>query len=279
MLDHVTITTRRRSYWLLFILSLLIGTGALVLTLPIYGKGFNGRSFFDIGATKAWEVLGLRLESWQLAPIGALILAAFAVAVLGAIIASFRKTASEEIYFLAFWAASCAFESGRVLVARFLEAGAPPAWVLLTTRVVLAARFSGYGAFFLAGLRSAGFRNERPGRALLAALGLGIAAAWTLPIDSGIFDSTFLAHASYQLERQLVVLALALVTVANLLVAVEGSGERAFKSVALGAVSLLAGQALLVSNWRPEALVAGIALLATGAWLVVTRLHRLYLWQ
>lgn len=275
----VTLATRRRSYWLLFILSVLVLSVAIAISMPLYGKGFDAGALGLMGQSMVWTAFGIHIESWRLAASGALILSAFASAVLFAILISFRKTASEEIYFLAFWAISCSFESGRLLVARFIEAGAPPLWSVVITRIVLAARFSGYGAFFLAGLRSAGFRSERPGRALLAAIGIGLAAAWTLPVDSGAFEATFLARASYPVERQIFVLVLALVSAANLLVAVESSGERVFRTVALGSVFLLAGQSLFVTGWRPETLVAGLALLAVGARLVVTRLHTLYLWQ
>ena len=279
MLAAVTLATRRRSYWLLFILSVLMFFSAIALSLPLFGKDLDTEALRLIEPPRAWTAFAVHLDSWQLATSGALSLSAFAVAVLFAILISFRKTASEEIYFLAFWAISCSFESGRLLVARMLEAGTPPAWSVIVTRVVLAARFSGYGAFFLAGLRSAGFRNERPGRALLAAIGIGLAAAWTLPVDSGTFETTFLARASYPMERQIFVLVLALVSAANLLVAVESSGERVFRTVALGAIFLLAGQALLVTGWRPETLAVGLALLTVGARLVVSRLHTLYLWQ
>ena len=247
--------------------------------MPLYAKGFNVDALRDVQTTKAWKAFSLNLESWQLAPIGAILLSSFAVAVLFAILVSFRKTSSEEIYFFAFWAISCSFESGRILAARLLEAGGPPSAIVMVTRIVLAARFSGYGAFFIAGLRSAGFRNERAGRSLLAVIGIGIAAAWTLPIDSGLFESAFLARPAYQLERLLLVVVLALVSAANLLVAVESSGERAFRMVALGAVLLLAGQAILVTGWRPEMLATGLILLGLGARLIVTRLHTLYIWQ
>ncbi len=279
MLASVTLATRRRSYWLLFIASLLILLAAVALSLPLYGKGFNADAFRDMTTAKPWKGPGFTLEAWQLAPVGALLLSLFSAAVLFSILVSFRKTASEEIYFFAFWAMSCSFETGRILAARFLEAGSPPSTILIVTRLVLAARFSGYGAFFIAGLRSAGFRNERAGRALLGAIGIGIAAAWTIPLDSGLFESGFLARPSYFVERQLIVVALSLVSAANFLVAVENSGEKVFRVVAVGAILLLVGQAILISAWRPEALAAALILMALGARLVVTRLHSLYLWQ
>jgi len=260
-------------------LSVLILVADVTLSLPLFSKAFNLAALRDGAATSTWTAFGLSVGSWILGPVGAIILSSFATATLFAILVSFRKTASEEIYFLAFWALSCSFESGRIVVERLVEGGFPPAWMALTTRVVLAARFSGYGAFFLAGLRSAGFRNERPGRAVLAAIGLGIAAASALPIDSGAFEPTYLVRAAYQTERLFLVAALALITAANLLVAVETTGEKVFRSVAIGALALLAGQALLILGWRPEILLAGILLLAFGARLFVSQLHSHYLWQ
>lgn len=253
-------------------------SSAIALALPLYSKGFDATPLREL-RLGSLRLLGFQADAWQLAPLGALILSAFATLVLFAILVSFRKTASEEIFFLAFWALSCSFESGRILVARFLEAGAPPLWIDFATRAVLAARFSGYGAFFLAGLRSAGFRNESPGQAVLVAIVIGTAAATALPLDSGSFDPILLAKASYPLERLLLVGALAAVTAANLLVAVEGTGETVFRTVALGALALLAGQALLVESWRPEALIGGLLLLTVGARLFVSRLHAHYLWQ
>jgi len=271
---HVTLSTRRRSYWFLFVLSVLILGAAVVMSLPYLSKGAHSDP-----AVLSWSAFGISFESRQLAALGAILLSAFSTSLLFAILVSFRKTASEEIFFLAFWALSCSFESGRILVARLYDAGAPPSWMSFVTHVVLAARFGGYGAFFFAGLRSAGFRNERPGRAVMAAIGVGIAAASALPLDSGTFEPTNLIRSAYPVERLLLVAALALITAANLLVAVETTGERVFRTVAVGAVALLVGQALLVSGWHPEILVAGVALLVVGARLYVSRLHSHYLWQ
>ena len=251
----------------------------IALSLPLFSSAFDLGALHEAAAPSTWRAFGLSIGSWILGPIGAILLSAFATATLFAILVSFRKTASEEIYFLAFWALSCSFESGRILVERLAAGGFPPAWMALTTRVVLAARFSGYGAFFLAGLRSAGFRNERPGRAVLAAIGIGIAAASALPVDSGTFDATYLVRAAYQPERLILLAALALVTAVNLLVAVETTGEKVFRTVAVGALALLAGQALLILGWQPEILLAGILLLGFGARLFVSQLHAHYLWQ
>lgn len=275
----MTLATRRRAYWLLFMLSVSALASAAALVLPLYSPGFDPSALRAALGASPWTAFGLTIEAWRLAFAGGLLLAVFAMSLLFSILISFRKTASEEIFFLAFWAISCSFEAGRIVVARLFEAQFPPSWLELTTRVVLSARFAGYGAFFLAGLRSAGFRNERPGRAVLAVVGIGIAAAISLPLDSGSFDSTMLVRASYGMERLALAAVLAVITVVNLLVAAETTGERVFRSVALGACALLGGQTLLISGWRPETMAAGLILLVVGARIFVSRLHAHYLWQ
>ena len=72
---------------------------------------------------------------------------------------------------------------------------------------------------------------------------------------------------------------LALATVLDFFYASFSSGEQSYRVVALGSGLALAGQGLVLAMWQPFALLAGLALLALGSWLLVSRLHAYYLWQ
>jgi len=70
-----------------------------------------------------------------------------------------------------------------------------------------------------------------------------------------------------------------MLTVANFLYAVRSTGEPSYKLVALGCAAFLIGRQILVSQLNPFAIIAGFALLVTGSWLFISKLHSYYLWQ
>jgi hypothetical protein len=270
----VTTSFRRRTYWVLFVLSLFILLVAAILVLPVFAGGFRLP-----GSTLPWSLGGLGLDSARLAAAEALLCAVFGSTILLSVLVSFRKTVSTEIFYFAFWALSCSFEAGRILVLRVAEAGWADSWMVLVTRAVVGARFAGYAAMLLSGLHAAGLRLERPGRIVAGLLALGLAIAATLPVDSGVYGGTLLLRLGYSSIEAAFALALAVLTLANFLVGASTTGDRGFRLVALGALALLGGQYLLVHEWRPELVLPGLALLAVGARLFISRLHAYYLWQ
>ena len=279
MLKAVTITARRRIYWVLFAFACLGLAASAFLALPVF-TGKADTSFLQAsGGLPQVAFLGASLPSPSLAAAGVLLSALFSALCLGYVLYSFRKTVSSEIFFFAFWVLSLAIESGRLAVFSLASGGAPTRLVLAATRLVLAGRFCGVLSIFAAGLYAAGFRNEKLGSVLLFVVVIGGTLAWAVPLNTGVYEATLLVRPGYAKLLELLALLAGLATAANFVYAVNSTGERSYRAVALGAAALLLGQRLLVTQVAPLALALGFALLLAGAWLFVSRLHAYYLWQ
>jgi hypothetical protein len=275
----VTIVSRRRIYWSLFIAACLCLAAAFVLALPLFGKHEGLAAFMASDAFKEFRFAGLSLDSQATSALAILIAACYAALCLGFILATFRKTVSAEIFFFAFWVLSFGFEAVRLLVFHFVEAGEPIAWSVIATKVVLGARMIGLFSFFAAGIYAAGFRNEKFGSAIILVIVIGWALAYSLPIDTGVFEPTLIMRQGYATLSSILAIIIATTTAANFLYASFSNGEPSYRAAALGSACALVGQSLLISRWMPVDIIAGSFLLIFGSWLFVSRLHAYYLWQ
>jgi len=275
----VTITARRRINWTLFAAACLCLAAAAVHTLPFLLGRADASHLEDSESILAFELLGWKLLSPGFVAVGSLLAGLYAVLCLGFILYSFRKTVSSEMFFFSFWVLSLGFETGRLVVFRLAEAGMTAEATLTATRVVLAARFTGILAIFASSLYAAGFRNEKLGTVLILILAVGAGLAWAMPLNTGVYDPTFLVRPGYVRITGLLGAIAAIATTIDFLYAARSTGERSYRVIALGAAAALLGQGILVSQWHPLALLLGFALLLAGSWLFVSRLHAYYLWQ
>ena len=275
----MTIAARRRVYWALFLMACL----CIAAFVPLYANLVRMPAEPDFlagsGALGRFELLGIALPSPRLAGAGAGLCSLYAVATLGMILYSFRKTVSAEIYFYAFWVLSVGMESLRLVVFGLAATRASPEWQSLATRVLLFARYAGQLSFLASSLHAAGFRNEKLGTAAALVLALATALAVAMPVNTGSYAPSLELRPGYADLHLAFYLVASLATVADFIYAERSTGERSFRLVAIGSAACLLGRQLLVTQWNPFALVAGFALLATGSWLLVSRLHGYYLWQ
>lgn len=277
----VTIASRRRIYWGLFVAAALCLAVALFLSVPVFARAEGVASFKALGGGAYRELsLGrLKLDSVSTSSAGILLASLYSLLCLGFILATFRKTVSSEIFFFSFWVLSFGMESLRFLIVHFAAIGAPVGWSIAATRVILGSRIVGLLSFFAAGLHAAGFRNDKLGSAIGVIVVAGWALAYVMPIDTGSYLPVLMLRPGYAMLSMIVAAIAGLVIVANLIYASFSSGERSYRIAALGAAAALAGQRLLVAEWQPLAIASGAALLVFGSWLFISRLHAYYLWQ
>jgi hypothetical protein len=275
----VTIAARRRIYWGLFLGACACLAAFFFLCVQL-AKAEAAPSFLaKAGALGSFRLGSLVLSSQYLAAGGIGLCALYAALVLGFILYSFRKTVSAEIYFFSFWVLSVGLEVLRLAVFDLAAGGGSAYWEIVATKALLFARYAGYLSLFVSGLYAAGFRNEKLGAvaAIVLAISFGLASA--MPINTGSFAPTLELRAGYVELNSILVLAVALVTVADYLYAAHSTGERAYRLAALGAAIFLVGHRLLTTQWNPFLMIAGFLLLVAGSWLYVSRLHAYYLWQ
>ncbi len=275
----MTITARRRIYWGLF----LAACASLAAFVPLYlqlSRGEKEPAFLaKAGALGIFRLGSLHLSSHYLAAAGIGLCALYSALVLGFILYSFRKTVSAEIYFFAFWVLSVGLETLRLVVFDLAAGSGSGYWQMAATKALLFARYTGYLSLFASGLYAAGFRSEKLGTVAAVVLAISLALSAAMPINTGSFAATLELRAGYVELNSILVLIVAIVTVADYLYAAHSTGERSYRLIALGAAVFLVGHRLLTSQWNPFYMVAGFALLVTGSWLYVSRLHAYYLWQ
>ena len=275
----MTITARRRSYWSLFLTSCACFAAFIPLFLRLT-QGEKIPGFLEkAGALGSFHLGSLVFSSHYLAAAGIGLCALYSALVLGFILYSFRKTVSAEIYFFSFWVLSVGLEVLRLSVFNLASSGGTVYWEIAATKALLFARYAGYLSLFASGLYAAGFRNEKLGSVVAVVLAISFGLATAMPVNTGSFAATLELRAGYVEINSILVLVVALVTVADYLYAAYSTGEASYRLVALGAAVFLVGQRLLTTQWNPFAMLGGFILLVAGSWLYVSRLHAYYLWQ
>lgn len=275
----MTIVSRRRIYWALFVIACLVFLAGLFLSLPIFQGRVDTELLKASGSFFREKIFALSVDSARTTAAAALFSGLYSVLCLGYILRSFRKTVSSEIFFFAFWALSIGLEALRPLAFRLASQGAPASLILVSTRLVLAGRAMGLLAFFCASLYAVGFHNEKLGSAAFVVVLLGCALAVIIPLNTGVYQTNLIVRPGYRGYTSLLAGIAGLAILADFIYASFSSGEAPYRIVALGSASALLGQALLITQWQPFALFLGFGLLALGSWLVVSRLHAYYLWQ
>jgi hypothetical protein len=275
----VTIASRRRIYWFLFLVAAASLAASVVLGVPVLAHKVDLSVLVDAGAFHKGNFLGLAVDSARVTAVGLVAVAAFSTLCMAYILATFRKTVSSEIFFFSFWVLSLGLEVLRLLVLRLAGGSYSVGTVIFASRLVLGFRLAGLLSFFAASLYAAGFRNEKLGSALAVICFAAMTLAWAMPIDTGVHEMGFLLRPGYRTMAVAMAAVLALATVGDFFYASFAAGELSYRVVALGAGLALAGQALVLAMWQPFALLVGLGLLSLGSWLLVSRLHAYYLWQ
>lgn len=275
----MTIVTRRRVYWMLFLGACLCFASSVFLALPIFAGGIDLSFLARSDALLEANVFGYRISSPGPAAASVILSAFYSALCLGFVLYSFRKTVSSEIFFFSFWVLSLGFEAARLFSFRLAALGVPSGFVLAAAHLVLVGRFVGILSFFAASIYAAGFRNEKLGTVALLCIIVGGGFAWILPLNTGVFDPNLLVRPGYSRLCDLLGAFAGMAAVVNFLYAARVTSEKSYRIVAMGAAALLLGQRLLLTQWNPLALLMGFALLISGSWLFVSRLHAYYLWQ
>lgn len=275
----MTIAARRRWYWALFVLACLCLAAFVPLYLELVRSPAEPAFLVAAKAFGRFELFGASIPSPRLAGAGIGLGTLYAVLTLGQILYSFRTTVSSEVYFFSFWVLSLALEVLRLVVFVLAASGGSPYWQMIAAKGLLFSRYAGYLFLFASSLYAAGFRNEKLGTvaALIVAVAVGLATS--VPVNTGSYAASLELRAGYAELHAAFFAVASLVAVADFLYAASSAGETAFGTVGLGCAAFLLGRQLLVSQWNPFALVAGFALLATGSWLFISKLHAYYLWQ
>lgn len=279
ILLHVTLQTRRRTYWVFFGISsvmLLIGLVFAILTATHRNMVIF---LIEHDIYEVHSFLKLRIPSYVLSITDVLVLCVFAALVGALILRTFKKTVSAEIFFFAFWLATLSFESLRLVHLFLALRGGSDSVLAVVDKLYIGTRFLGYIAIFISGLYAAGMRNDRQFSIMSISVGISVALVSILPVNTGIWARNFMFKVGYSMLIEGFSLAIILITIANYLIAVRVRGDRAYYFIALGIAAIAAGTQYMSRDGSPMLSLVSILAMATGSFLYIYKIHSFYLWQ
>jgi hypothetical protein len=221
----------------------------------------------------------VKVSSVPVAFVGTSVVCLGAAAALIVIARGFKRTVSLEIFFFAFWLASCSFEALRAVAYLVAVEGGSPVIVEGLTRALFFGRAFGAMALFVSSLYAAGFRNEKLGSALFVMFLLALGVATGTPINSGYYSPALFAEIGF---GSLLIGAFGLLvlgTALDYVVAGFTKKENAYFEAAAAACAGIVGVTVACNAIHP---IAGILALGAASWGSVrflARMHSYYLWQ
>lgn len=275
----MTLKTRRRTYWVLFCISLgflLLGIASAIAlgtkrNVPVF--------LIEHGIYRMHDFLGFRISSLTLSIIDALALAILAATAGGYILLTFRKTVSAEVFFFAFWLATHSMESVRLLHLLLAYNGIQESALAGLDKLFAGARFMGYMTIFISGLHAAGMRSERYFSVIFACMAIAVGFASSLPVNTGIWDWNLMFKSGYALLIRGFSAAAMVMTVANYLIAVRLKGDKSYVLIAIAIAAITAGAHFAGSDSSPAVSLASVLVMSGGCAIYINKLHSYYLWQ
>jgi hypothetical protein len=190
----------------------------------------------------------------------------------------FEKTNSPEIIFIGFFAISMAFEAARVVIPLGATFSFPAIYLDAASRILLFGRYFGLFSLFAASVYAAGLDAQKQQNFFLMLVMATIIIALNIPVDSLVWDSTFLLWSGYGTMFFVVETGILAVTVLTFMVSAYTRSSRHYIFIGIGAFLIYAGRNILIHSDTWITPIPGLALLVAGTWLICSRLHQEYLW-
>ena len=190
----------------------------------------------------------------------------------------FEKTQSPEILFFGFFVISLSFEFARIMIP--LNAAFPfPAMYLITAfRVLLFGRYFGLFSLFAASVYAAGLDAQKQQNVFYMLVLAALVIALNVPIDTLVWDSTFMLWNGYRIMLFFIETGVLLITMLTFFVSAYTRGSRTYVFIGLGSFLVFAGRSILLNSDTWITPIPGLLILSLGTWLISSRLHKEYLW-
>jgi hypothetical protein len=210
-------------------------------------------------------------------------LAGIACALLFAVLANlgvrklYRRTDSAELLFLMLFCLSLCLEAWRLGNLVFPTLGLSQYLNVVVTRLVLFSRFFGLLCLLVASLYAVGMKYVQYPVLIGGMAVLAFALAGVLPLDTSLYEPTFLYKLGDRQGYLFVRLILGLLTVINFVVAARTRRSRRFAVAAAAALLLFVGREMLQYGFAPLPVVLGTAALIVGFVIFVRQIVIFYL--
>jgi hypothetical protein len=189
----------------------------------------------------------------------------------------YRRTDSAELLFLMLFCASFCLEAWRLGNLVFPALGMSPYLNVAVTRLVLFSRFFGLLCLLVASLYAVGVKYVQYPVLIGGMAVLAFTLAGVLPLDTSLYEPTFLYKLGDRQGYLFLRLILALLMVINFVVAARVRRSRRFAVAAAAVAMMFTGRELLQYGIAPLPVVLGTAALIVGFVVFVRQIVVFYL--
>ena len=190
----------------------------------------------------------------------------------------FEKTQSPEILFIGFFVLSLTFEFARIIIPFRMIFTFPAKYLITTSRVLLFGRHFGLFSLFAASVYAAGLDPQNQYNVFIIQVLAALVIAMNVPIDSLVWDSTFMLWNGYRSMFSILEIGILIVSMITFFVSAYTRGSISYVFIGIGVFFAFAGRSILINSDTLIALLPGFVLLVIGTWFVCARLHKVYLW-
>jgi len=190
----------------------------------------------------------------------------------------FEQTPAPEILFIVIFTMSFSFETIRILLPLHLIFDIPSFYLLITSRVLLFARYFGIFSLFAASVCAAGLEVQKTRNIIVVIFIAALVITFSVPIDTQNWYTSLNMISGNTYMFRLIEVVVFLITIISFIVASNVRGSKDYTYIGIGIMLALIGRGLLLNadNWATP--VPGILLLSIGLWFVCSKLHKIHLW-
>ena len=190
----------------------------------------------------------------------------------------FEKTQSPEILFIALFVISLIFEFARMVIPLKEVISFNPMFITTSSRVLLFGRYFGLFSLFAAGVYAAGLDAQKQETFLLMLILAALIIAMNVPVDSLVWDSTFVLWSGYKPMFTVIELSVLTVTIISFLISAYTRSSKSYVLIGIGILMAYTGRIILLSSDTWITPFPGLLILVAGTWFACSRLHLQYLW-
>jgi hypothetical protein len=190
----------------------------------------------------------------------------------------FEKTQSPEILFIGFFVISMTLELARIVLPLKAVGIIPSMYLIAASRLLLFGRYFGLLSLFAASVYAAGLDAQKQQNLFLMLVLAALVIVINIPVDSLIWDSTFVLFNGYGTMFFIIELVVLAVTMLTFIIAAYTRGSKRYFFIGLGAFMIFTGRNILLYSDTWITPIPGLGILAAGTWFVCSRLHMEYLW-
>ena len=268
------------------ILKVGIGLSAIFLCFVLYGGYLAFDAFPGAAASSIQRANGIvpvlsisQAEPSAYVPFwAAVVVSGFSFFSLILIYYFFGKTQSPEIFFIALFVFSLAFEIVRVAVPLRMVYSFPASYLINTAKILFFCRCFGLFALFTASVYAAGMDAQKQQILFIPLVLASLLFAMNVSEDVLVWNSTFVLWNGYKAVISKAEMSIIAVTVLTFFISAYTSGFKNYLFVGIGTLFAFLGRDILINsdNWITP--IPGLVFLVFGVWFACSHLRKVYLW-